>query len=305
MVALAMAGGLASCRSCVEHYYFQSYRNASAFLDSCVAGRLLEKVSLLDLYGDVGSRSTPSVRQRWYDEPIYISAPRFRRLHLDVARERLESTKRAVLEALRLYHEELDADDAAILAAYASAITESMLRHSGLAHERRDVDMSPIARLRLIQDGFRKDVKRERPKDSREEIESAAAKRTVEYVNRFVGQAAPESSTSDRLEELQRFTEEFLGRRHTLAEFWKDSYGSIPLGYERQWLPVVRELFRYCYESLLDRGDPEGASEYFELIQHKTQEARKVTTDRPYASALSEFRRDLETLVSDIQKQAA
>ena len=305
MVALAMAGGLASCRSCVEHYYFQSYQNAGAFLDSCVAGRLLERVSLLDLYGDVGPRPAPSLRQSWYDEPIYISAPRFRRLHLDVARERLESTKRAVLDALRLYHEELGADDNAILAAYANAITESMLRHSELARERKDVDMSPIARLRLIQDGFRKDARRERPRDTREEIESAAAKRTVEYVNRFIGKAAPETSRSDRLEELQKFTEEFLGRRHSLDEFWKGSYGQIPVGFERQWLPVVKELFRHCYESLLERRDSKGASEYFVLIQDKTREAQKGTNDRQYASALSEFRSDLETLVSDIRKQAA
>src|SRR5437763_1055379 len=79
MSNLAMAGDLASCESCVEHFYFQSQRNARAFLEACAEGGLVEKISLLDLLGDFEPRSPLAPRQIWYDQAIYISAPEFRR----------------------------------------------------------------------------------------------------------------------------------------------------------------------------------------------------------------------------------
>ena len=204
MTALSMAGGLASCRSCVEHFYYQSFWSASAFLDACVFGRLLERVSLLDLYGDVGSRATPTVRQTWYDEPIYISAPRFRKTHLDAARKRLESTKQAVMDALRLYHEDLGGNDDAIDAAYSHSIETAMLRHSEIASQRRGVALSPIAKLRLIQDGFRKALRRENPTASREKTEALVTSRTAAYVTEFFGTDVVSLPVCDYIEELEK-----------------------------------------------------------------------------------------------------
>src|SRR5436305_12192596 len=76
MAKVAMQGELASCESCVEHFYFQSSFNARAFLDSCAAAGLVEKVSLLDLLGQLGSKRSPTSQR--YDQSIYLSAPDFR-----------------------------------------------------------------------------------------------------------------------------------------------------------------------------------------------------------------------------------
>ena len=131
MVALTIAGRLASCMSCVEHFYFQSSTNSWLFLEACASAGLLQKVSLLDLFGDVGSHVDAGRRR--YDEPIYLSAPEFRRAHRDEARRRLDTTKKAVYSALRLFYEELRADRTAVAAAYDDAIATRALRHPDLA----------------------------------------------------------------------------------------------------------------------------------------------------------------------------
>src|SRR5216684_3882812 len=134
MVALAIAGRLASCVSCVEHFYFQSTTNSRLFLEACASAGLLQRVPLLDLFGDVGSRSDPGRRR--YDEPIYLSAPQFRGVHPDAARRRLDVTKNAVNSALRLFFEELRADENAVAIAYEHIVAAKNLRYPELAEER-------------------------------------------------------------------------------------------------------------------------------------------------------------------------
>src|ERR1044071_4377867 len=221
MAALSISGRLASCQSCVEFFYFQSKQNAVAFLDSCAAGGLVEKRSLLGLRGEVGFRSVPTVRQQWYDQAIYISAPVFRRKNLDAARRRIEGTKVAVYKAFRLYYEVLGENDKAINAAYVKAVEKGGLRYSDLARERLDVDQSPIARLRLIKDGYLCRFRNEHPKMSRADVEKRATEATAEYVLGFSTVGAELPPVRDHAEELEQFVREFLADTRDLGDFWQ------------------------------------------------------------------------------------
>ena len=294
MLALARAGRLASCQSCVEYYYFQSKRNTIDFLESCVVGRLVERVSLLDLYGDLAPRPNPTLRQQWYDEPIYISAPIFRKQYPDEARERIEITKRLVYSALRLYYEELGADDAAISAAHMKAVEDGMLRYSDIARMRQDVDMSPVARLRLIQDGYGNLFKNRNPKPRREEIEKYARENTVAYVKKFSGTKVEPGIFRDHSEELDTFIEEFLLKKRSLNEFWRDGFGEE---YRLKWLPVIGELLRRRYDDQSDAG-LECAQRFLAKIKAILQKAQS-SADESYNAALSQLSKDLDHYISE------
>jgi hypothetical protein len=301
MTALAMAGRLASCQSCVEHYYFQSQQNSVAFLDACAAGGLVEKVSLLDLRGDLGPRPFPTLRQKWYDQAIYISAPIFRKENLDAARERIDGTKNAVYNAFHLYYEVLGADDKAIGAAYVQAVKDgNLLRHPDIARERQDVDMSPVAWLRLIQDGFRNLLKNENPALSREEVEKRINGATADYVFGFSGTDIALPPVSDHAEELEEFIEEFLLERHDLKEFWLDAKDKLPVTYRTRMLLVIRELIYHRYDAL-HSASMERARLYVERIQERIREAQGQSNDKVYSEALSDMRDNLNMYVSGKQ----
>lgn len=298
MAALAMAGRLASCQSCVEHYYFQSWQNSVAFLDSCAEGGLVEKVSLLDLQGDVGPRIVPTVRQRWYDQAIYISAPVFRKQNLDAARERVEGTKNAVYTAFRLYYEVLGADDQGIHAAYMEAVDKGGLRHSDIARQRSDVDLSPVAKLRLIQDGYRKSIRDKQPELSRGGVEKRAIESTAEYVLSFSGHDVVPTSVSDHAEELEEFILDFLADQRDLAEFWQEEY-DMPAEYRLRLLPVVGELIRHRYISLDERHD-NSAHAFAARIREEIGKAQdREANDESYVIALSELKEDLDICTSE------
>lgn len=305
MAALAMAGLLASCQSCVEHFYFQSKQNSDAFLDTCAEGGLVEKVSLLDLLGDLGPRPNPTMRQMWYDQPIYISAPTFRRKYLDAARERIENTKNAVYNAFRLYHEALGADDAAIDSAYVKALQDKKLRHSDTAQQRQDVDLSPIAKLRLIQDGFRNSIKKENPALPREVVEQLVSESTAAYVLGFSGQDIVKTAVSDRAEELEKFIEEFLADQHDLKEFWRASFGEMPATYRLQILPVIGALVRRRYETLVHKNDSSRARQFIAHVKEKIGEAQDKVATPAYVSALSELMEDIDFYTSEYQSTMA
>lgn len=301
MAALAISGRLASCPSCVEFFYFQSKQNAVAFLDSCAAGGLVEKRSLLDLRGEVNSRSIPTIRQQWYDQAIYISAPVFRRKNLDAARRRIEGTKVAVYKAFRLYYEVLGANDKAINAAYVKAIEEGILRYSDRARERLGVDQSPVARLRLIKDGhlcrIKNKYKNEYPEMSRADIEKRAAKAAAEATAEYVlGSSAVDVKlppVRDHAEELEQFVIEFLGGKRDFGDFWKEEI-KPPADYRLQLLRVVSELIRHRYDTLKERGNDVGAR-FIEGIKKEIGRAQeREAADGAYVEALAEVIEDLD-----------
>ena len=294
MAALAISGRLASCPSCVEFFYFQSKQNAVAFLDSCAAGGLVEKRSLLDLRGEVSSRSVPTVRQQWYDQAIYISAPVFRRKNLDAARRRIEGTKVAVYQAFKLYYEVLGANDKAINAAYAKAVKKGSLRYSDLARERLGVDQSPVARLRLIKDGYGFKIKNDHPEMSRADIEKRAAEETAEYVLGVSAVDVELPPVRDHAEELEQFVIDFLAGRRDLRDFWRKEEIKLPADYRLQLLRVVSELIRHRYDTLKERGDDAGAR-FVEGIKEEIGRAQeREAADGAYVEALAEVIEDLD-----------
>lgn len=302
MAALAISGRLASCPSCVEFFYFQSKQNAVAFLDSCAAGGLVEKRSLLDLRGEVSSRSVPTVRQQWYDQAIYISAPVFRRKNLDAARRRIEGTKVAVYKAFRLYYEVLGANDKAINAAYVKAVEEGGLRYSDLARERLGVDQSPVARLRLIKDGYQCRIKNkyksEHPEMSRADIEKraaeAAAGATAEYVLGFSAADVELPPVRDHAEELEQFVIEFLGGRRDFRDFWQKEEIKLPADYRLQLLRVVSELIRHRYDTLKERGGDAGVRFVAGIKEEIGRAHEREAADGAYVEALAEVMEDLD-----------
>jgi len=202
-----MQGELASCESCVEHFYFQSKFNAKVFLDSCASAGLVEKVSLLDLLGQLGSKRSPASMH--YDQSIYLSAPDFRNRNPKRARERIENTKKAVYGAFRLYYDEVQADDAFVDRAYGRALDERILRNADAAEERRDVALSAVAKLRLILDAFRNQKKLSEPTLTAPELDVQATAATIDYIMR-TPQRVTADGHSSRAEELRSFIDEVL-----------------------------------------------------------------------------------------------
>lgn len=297
MTALAMEGWLASCPSCVEHFYFQSWRNAVAFLDSCAAGGLVVRVSLLELRGDIGPRPLPTRRQRWYDQAIYMSAPVFRKENLDASRRRIEATKNAVYNAFRLYYEVLGADSSAIHAAYMSAVDKGdLLRHAEVARQRRDVSLSRVAELRLLLDGFKN-----RHKDDKlppGELEKVAKEETTKYVLAFSGQEAAPISVSDHTEELEKFVLDFLSNRSNLEEFTQDGF-KLPSDYRLRLLPVIRELAYRLYAMLRGQGEDK-AQDFFARVRagiDRAEDCASTGGDDTYAVTLNGLREDLDHFV--------
>jgi hypothetical protein len=299
MTALAMEGWLASCQSCVEHYYFQSWKNAVAFLDSCAAGGLVEKVSLLDLNGDISPRPFPTLRQKWYDQAIYISAPVFRKENLDTARRRIEGTKNAVYNAFHLYYEVLGGDDDGINAAYMKAVEEGeLLRHPGIARQRQDVALSSVAKLRLIQDGFMKRIKREQPGLSHGELKKQVNESATKYVLEFSGQTGQPPIVSDHAEELEEFVIDFLADRRDLAAFLQQGY-KLPADYRLRLMPVIRELSYHLYQDALrEHGDAEAQALMTRLRQEIAEAKKRRADDETSVIALSELSEDLDDYVS-------
>lgn len=296
MAALAMEGWLASCQSCVEHYYFQSWKNASAFLESCAKGGLVERVSLLNLKGDIGSRPFPTLRQRWYDQPIYISAPVFRKDNLDAAKKKIEGTKNAVYNAFHLYYELLGADDRAIDVAYMHAVQEgTLLRYTEIARQRQDVALSSVAKLRLIQDGFKKKLRGEQLSPG--ELEKRVTADTTKYVLGFSGQEAVPYKVSDHAEELKKFVIDFLAEERNLAEFSQEGF-KLPSNYRLRLLPVIRELAYYLYGELGAQNNGEAEAFAARLREEIEAAQGRAAGDETYQTALAELREDFDSFVS-------
>jgi hypothetical protein len=290
MAALALAGRLASCQSCVEFFYFQSRQNATAFLDSCAAAGLVEKVSLLDLKSDIGGDESPTLRG-WYDQAIYISAPAFRKLNPDAAKKRIESTIDAVYKAFHLYRE-LGSDDQAIDAAYLRAMTGKKLRNPELANQRRVVDLSAIAKLRLILDGFRNSIKKEAqvpPSD----IERCATEATIQYVLASSGARPVGVKVHDYGNELDAFIFSFIGNPYKIKQYWQEHEHDVELpdGYHLRLLSVISELV--CRR--LEGKGRKARREFLERFHTSLSEARNnLASDTDYVDALSDSAIDVE-----------
>lgn len=291
MARLAMTGELASCQSCVEYWYFQSKQNAVDFLESCAAGGLVERVSLIDLHGDLESVAVgaPTLRQQWYDQAIYISAPAFRKQNLDISRRKIENTKNAVFEAFHLYREVLKANDNAIDCAYFAAIHERKLRFSEFANERIRVDLSHVAKLRLIKDGFKKLL----PNASPEEVDEE----TVSYILSFDGRGpVSKNDLSDFAEELDEFILEFFASRNDLHEFWQaDAKFHF-------WLfPVLGELIRLRVAKLIQLGNEQKLRTFTESLMKEIESARvREEANAFYLAAVDELVEDCQSSLSNL-----
>lgn len=297
MAALALDGGLASCPSCVEFYYFQSETSSRLFLDSCAETGLVERVSLLDLKAVADSDS--GTARSWYNQFIYISAPRFRKLNLDLARQKIENTANAVYDAFYIYYELLAANDAAIGAAYAKAVDKCQLRNSAVAERRRGVDLSSVAELRLILDGFKsaeRSLNKKRPdaeKLSGAEMEKLATEQTVAFVLKTGSEgyrSARETETSNRGDELERFITDFVVDPFALKQFSRAPNRELPEGFHVQLLSLIGELCRHRYEMLA----PDPARKFIEDVSSAVTEAQfKWAEDPDYVAALNDLREDL------------
>jgi hypothetical protein len=289
MAALAIGGRLASCQSCVEFWYFQSKQNAVAFLDSCAAGGLVEKMSLIDLRADLDpvSSSGPTLQQEWYDQAIYISAPAYRMHNLDASRDKIEGTKNAVYNAFRLYHEDLKTNINAIDAAYQEAFKGDLLRYPEIARSRKTVNLSHVAKLRLILDGFKCTAKREGI-SANSLIEKRATEWTIEYVVRFWD--APQTAnddTCDHADELVSFINEFLDNHRELEVVWgKYETRKLPARAPSQMLRVISHLVRHRLQDLAAPGEADG---FRDLVLGKLAQAQqREKNDEPYVLALEE-----------------
>lgn len=299
MASLAMTGNLASCQSCVEFWYFQSKQNAVAFLDSCAAGGLVDRVSLIDLHGDLESVAIggPTIRQNWYDQAIYISAPAFRKQNLDSARDKVEGTKNAVFEAFHLYFEILRGNYEAIDRAYVHAIRERKLRRWDVAQKRIDVDLSAVAKLRLIKDGFKYLIKNDNPALSRSQIDLLANNKTVDFILGYEeGEPLSIECLSDHSEELDQFIVEFLGSRADLPSFWQNDDGAR----FHFWLfPVVDELIRLRVATLREARDDRKLQTFSKTIRDSIHSAKKRERKNPaYLAAVEELVEDFESSFS-------
>lgn len=301
MAALAILGRLASCQSCVEFFYFQSKQNAVAFLDSCAAGGLVEKWSLLELYGGIESPwvDGPTLRQVWFDQAIYASAPAFRKQNLDAARDRIEGTKNAVYNAFHLYFEVLGAKDDAIAAAYSEAVANNQLRHSNIAKDRLNVDHSPVAKLRLIDDGFKVAEKRVNPAASSASIEEKATQQTVALVLKQDVSATPPSPLEvfDYAEELEKFIHEFLDDHHVLDTVCAKLKEEPPEEAHLQLVPVVYKLIECRIRALGEKRDFDAAHTFRDRVNKEISVAQdREKNDAAYVEALSVMAENLESL---------
>jgi hypothetical protein len=298
MTALAIDGWLASCESCCGFFYFNSESNCKIYLDSCADAGLVEKVSLLELRTDAGLDSATA--REWYDQAIYISAPSFK-LNLDLARQKVENTANAVYNAYHIYYELLDADDAAISAAYVKAIEEGKLRDSDIADTRRDVKMSPIAEMRRILDGFKsRESAANRARPELEQLPSAvieerATDQTVEYILSAIGsQPVNTEEKSDRGWELDEFITRFLIDPFRLKEFSREKNRALPEGFHVQLLLLISELCRRRYEIL--SNDRSQADKFVRDIRDAVEQAKaNHSGDENYLAALSDFAENLDS----------
>lgn len=308
MSALAVAGRLASCESCVEFYYLQSKANAAVFLDSCAGAGLVDRWSLLELRSDLEpiSSAPPTLRQQWFNQAIYLSSPPYRKYDLDMARERTEGTKNAVYNAFKLYHEELKTKDAAIVAAYDAAIKEEQLRFSSTAKDRADVALSVVAMVRLILDGFKVAAKKEAKgsgvKLSNAQVEQRATEMTIEYVKRF-WDAQPTSfrGKQDHGEELETFINEFLSDYRGLNQYWEEldpkPAHKMPSKSHVQILKVIGELIRTRYHVIMDNGDVNRAELFLNDARSSLKETQaREQADPAYVNAISEVIYDLDRI---------
>ena len=299
MTALATDGSLASCESCVGFVYFQSESNCRIYLDACADAGLVEKVSLLNLRADADLDS-PTAR-RWYDQAIYISAPSFRILNPDLARRKVENTANAVYHAYFIYHELLNADDDAISAAYARAVEEGLLRNAEDARDRRDVNLSSIAQMRLILDGFKSKQSagnKKRPESERlrpAEVEARATEQTVDFILSAADGPAPDTKDkTDRGFELDQFITSFLIDPFRLKDFSRGQSPEPPDEIHVQLLLLISELCRRRYEIL--SVDPDQAYDFVRSIRKAVAEAKvKHSDNQDYLSALSDFAENLNT----------
>jgi len=296
MSALAIAGQLASCQSCVEYWYFQSQQNSIAFLESAVAAGLVEKVRL----SDFGAEVTVWPRRHSGQRVIYISAPAFRIQNLDAARGRIEKAKNVVYNAFHFYFDILGGDDDVIAAAYENAVAGGKLRHSEIARQRVDVDLSPVAKMRLIQDGFSCEAKRESADMSEAHFHELVINRTSKYILGFADASLKRHSFSEHAEELDTFVTQFVAGSRTLEEFWRSDYGALPTDWRTLLLPMIDELVKYRARLLSEHEGEEISRRFLDSMRESAEAAIGVTYTPVYSNALREFVEDLQGISSGV-----
>lgn len=299
MMALVIEGRMASCESCLGLYYFLDDTICRIFLESCADAGLMERYSLLELKPEA-ELGAPGAK-RWYDQAIYIPAPRLRRLNPDYARRKVQHTANAVYKAFFIYYELLGGNDAAISAAYGKALKEDLLRNMALARSRHDVRLSPIVQLRLIFDGIRlkeseANEKLPEPQQlSSWEIEKLATNKTAAFILNAAGsQPSDTDEKFDRGEELDKFITGFLVDPFRLKEFARDKSRELPEEFHVQLLLLISELCLRRYEML--SHDRDQAARFVRDIRNAVKEAKvKHSSDHDYLAALSDFAGNLNS----------
>ena len=198
-----------------------------------------------------------------------------------------------------MYFEILKANYEAIDRAYVHAIKERKLRRSDVAQKRIDVDLSAVAKLRLIKDGFKYLLKNDNPALSPSQIDLLANNKTVDFILGYEeGEPIPTEGLSDHSEELDQFIVEFLGSRAELPSFWQNNDGAR----FHFWLfPVVDELIRLRVATLREAGDKRKLEAFSDTIRDSIHSAKKrERKNRAYLSAVEELVEDFESSCSAI-----
>jgi hypothetical protein len=201
-----------------------------------------------------------------------------------------------------LYFEILGANDEAINRAYLKAVAEEKLRRSNIAKERIDVDLSPVAKLRLIKDGYRFWIGKDKPRLSRLQVDRQATDQTMSFIaEQSEGESVPFNNLSDHAEELERFIFEFLRDRRDLQPFW---HGENGYKFHLYLFPVVNELIRLRVSTFRSQGDSTKTSKFDKTIRDEIRQAKKRERKNPaYVAALDEVIEDLDRCMSSAPPQ--
>lgn len=241
LMRLGFEGGLASCESCVESRHAQDRRDAKIFLEAGAEAGVFERTFLLDLYGRLGPRSTLSERELEYDEPVYLSAPRYRMKKGD-RRQILTRAREAIREAIRLYTEELSSDAETIARAYEAAIAQGLITGDSVPPE--DAELSEIAMLRSIVRAFRDN---QDESVSSAELREQAQREALAFIRREGSGREPHKDYSRRppSRELEEFV---LGALRDPKQAVND--GIVPAAAEDRYIRAAIGIAERLYRDL-------------------------------------------------------
>jgi hypothetical protein len=170
-----------------------------------------------------------------------------------------------------------------------------MLRFADIALQRRNVKLSPLAKVRLILDGFRAQIASDEGTGtaSPTERDRNVAKQATEFIRGFVGKKASETGTDDVGTELDQFAIEFINSPEKIHDVGAAKDVRIDGDYWTAWLPVVRSLVLARTVALRTHGaiaDASALSDRFSSALENSAYREKGKSSASLLAALSDWR---------------